>query len=191
MLNCTKPNCAKLGFTKFGHTDKVLNGDPLQTRFEKEEWTFCNPLTKNRERMSVIDVITTQSNVLNSKGGNFKMFPPVLLPKEDLAHGFPQQIFLEGLVNTSTNGAKQNPKSINKNKDKPIENKEEWKKEWYEHLLSHQAENQVTENLSAIFTDWNSKGFMIQSYHSETYLQPLIEHARQQRLSKASVRIRL
>ena len=54
--------------------------DPLVELFKDYTWPFQNPLTKEKERMSVFDVIKSQTS---NQDLNFKLFPPGVLSKAD------------------------------------------------------------------------------------------------------------
>ena len=166
----------QLGFSNF-ESEKISdeNEDPLLERFRDEKWSFQNPATKESEPMSVVEVIKSQSQAQRiSDNGHFKMFPPLILPKKDLLHGFPQSVAAEVADNEAI-----------ATKDKT--ESERIKASWLQSYHDHYAEATVTQALSSVFTDWNTRGFMVQSYHTETYLQPLVNLAKDQRKSAAKV----
>ena len=147
--------------------------DPLVKIFENHKWSFQNPISKQRETVSVFDVIYSKSSLGRLNEKKFKMFPVCILPSDKLAHGFPKHAF--------------------KNEDDDCNQKVEksestLKKDWKTKFLSDHAENITTETFYSLFSNQETQGFMIQSYHSESYLQPLINKAKKQRenISKKS-----
>ena len=144
-----------LGVACFTNKQSPEN-DPLSSLFEDELFSFQNPETKQSENRPIFDIITSQSGARDTPEKSFKMFPPVILPPTDIPHGFPNH-FPENLQNFE----------------------DEDKKKWFHELLVHQAESAVS--LAFEFLFLNSRGFMIQNYHPETYLQPLVERGKKQR----------
>ena len=69
----------QLGVTNFLH-DTVADVDPLIELFKDNTWTFQNPQTKQKEKLSVFDVINSQI-CLQEK--DFKVFPPSVLIHPD------------------------------------------------------------------------------------------------------------
>ena len=145
----------QLGFSNF-ESEKISdeNEDPLLERFRDEKWSFQNPATKESEPMSVVEVIKSQSQAQRiSDNGHFKMFPPLILPKKDLLHGFPRSV-AEELADNEAMATKDKTES------------ERIKASWLQSYHDHYAEATVTQALSSVFTDWNTRGFMVQSYHT-------------------------
>ena len=179
LCSCT----LKLGFSNFENTlicDK--DNDPLIERFRNQLLSFQNPYEKEAQRMSVMEVI---GNEAHAEKGAFKMFPPVTLPKKDLVHGFPKSTAEElSLKDGMATGQEKKPK---KNVNEPIENTPEFGKFWLQSYHEHYAETTVIQALSSVFMDWKTRGFMVSSYQSVTYLQPLVKLARDQRESEANI----
>ena len=144
-----------LGVTSFTNEQSPEN-DPLSRLFEDELFSYQNPETKQSENRPIFDIITSRSGARDIPEKSFKMFPPVILPPANIPHGFPKH-FPENLQNFE----------------------DEDKKKWFNELLVHEAESAVS--LAFEFLFLNSQGFMIQNYHPETYLQPLVVRGKKQR----------
>ena len=157
-----------VNFPKSLHEDDCE--DPLVKLFEDCKWSFQNPLTKEKEMMSVFGVINSQSHLSQSNDKSFKMFPPCILPSENLVPGFPKHLFNEDI--SESNLSDEKTKFIDK---------------WQEDFLSIHAEDSVTRAFYSVFSNFESRGFMIQSYHFECYLQPLINKSKQQRKNEAKI----
>ena len=145
--------------------------DPLETLFKDELYSFQNPRTKHSERKPIFNVISSQTGAENLSENCFKMFPPVILPPTDIPHGFPNS-FPENLMDFD------NKQTL------PLEagtilDKDLYKKTWFPKFLEHWAESAVSVAFESVFS--GRRGFMIQNYHPETYLQPLIDKAKKQR----------
>ena len=185
LCSCHKDVNLQLGFSSFEESNTSdEEEDPLVQRFKDEKWSFQNPVTKQSEQLSVMEVIENQSHVNNCSGnGEFRMFPPIILPKQDLAHGFPRSVAQELSAKDCIADGKESKHK--KDVTKPIEDTLEFKRSWLQASQEHFAETTITQALASVFTDRNSRGFMIQSYHTVTYLQPLIKLAWKQRENAA------
>ena len=200
-----------LGITKFPHKKAESVVDPLADIFKDEQYSFENPITKLREKLPIFYIITTQSHVNKTSAGKFKMFPPVPLPKPDLAPGFPKQLhdelsdnflychdpenkwqnkaacddaereYHKRLSGCNTESQQREIKTKDILLKSNTEYKYQFKQAYFDGFCAHQAEVNVVEALSWMFTSKDIPGFMIQSYHSETYLQPLVNRVKKQR----------
>ena len=163
----------QLGISNFGN-DSSPEKDPLASLFENEFVSFQNPETKQSEKRPVFDAINSQIEEKTFSETRLKMFPPVILPPSDIPHGFPKS-FPENHMDFDN-------KNTKKLGDGDIEDKDEYKKKWFPKLLEHQAESDVSRAFQSVFSE--RRGFLIQNYHSGTYLQPILEKAGKQRKDK-------
>ena len=159
-----------LGFRNFDNVRSPDN-DPLATLFKDELFSFQNPQTKQSERKPIFEVISSHSGAKTLAENSLKMFPPVILPPKDIPHGFPNN-FPGHLMD------------FNSEQTLPLEagmilDKNSYKKTWFPKFLEHWAESAVSVAFESVFSC--RRGFMIQNYHPETYLQPLIDNAKKQR----------
>ena len=164
----------QLGVSRFDN-EQTSEKDPLATLFESERFSYQNPLTKQSEKRPIFDVIASQSGAENISE-SFKMFPPVILSPNDIPHGFPAH-FPVDLMDFD------NKKTLRLDVGE-IEDKDAYKRKWFPKLLEHQAESAVS--LAFQFEFSGKRGFMIQNYHPETYLQPLVDNAKKQRKNLAN-----
>ena len=84
-----------LGVVKFPN---ILNGDddgedPLVELFKDCKFSFQNPDSKQKEEVSVFDIIHLQSHLSQKSDKTFKMFPPFIMPSEKIVPGFPKHLF--------------------------------------------------------------------------------------------------
>ena len=145
--------------------------DPLAALFKDELYSFQNPRTKQSERKPIFDAILSQTGAETLTDKCFKTFPPVIHPPTDIPHGFPKS-FPKNLMDFD------NEKTLPLQAGK-IEDKDSYKKTWFPKFLEHWAESAVSVAFESVFS--GRRGFMIQNYHPETYLQPLIDKAKKQR----------
>ena len=115
-----------LGVTNFVN-EKSPENDPLSTLFKGENYSFQNPKTKQSEIRPIFDIIASQSGAEDLSEPMFKMFPPVILPSEDISHGFPRH-FPDNLQNFDN----KNTLPI---KDGDIDDEDLHKRTWFSKFL--------------------------------------------------------
>ena len=101
-------NNRELGFSNFPSAS-VSNEDPLVERFKEEKWSFQNPILKQSQEMSVLDVINTQSylNINDLQEHPFKMYPPIKVRTKEEVHGFPKHLVEEEGIKAAENNSKK------------------------------------------------------------------------------------
>ena len=82
-------NC-KLELGSVNFENKFFNDKNANLKlFDSEKFQFSNPLSKNEENKSVLDIVQSMAkNVTDKSKNSFKMFPPCIFPRKNLALGF-------------------------------------------------------------------------------------------------------
>ena len=151
---CDKNMKLQLGFSHFpAPGSDCEEEDPLVSRFQEARWrwSFQNPATKTSERLGVLEVIAAQSRAGHraGDGGSFKMFPPVILPQPDLAHGHPghlvQELQYVTIPAPPQEAREKKLKKKRQNSTKAIEDPVEYKRSWLQSYQEQYAETTVTQ----------------------------------------------
>ena len=79
----------QLGIKNF-ENELAPSKDPLSLFFEDEIVSFQNPETKQSEKRPIFEVIDSQIKEEDLTESNLRMFPPVIIPPQNIPHGFPQ-----------------------------------------------------------------------------------------------------
>ena len=75
-----KRKALNLGVTKY-FSDTAPKEDPIIDMFNEYTWSVNNTQTKQREQMSISEVINSQ---ISPQDSAFMMFPPSVIPNPDL-----------------------------------------------------------------------------------------------------------